>query len=145
MLEIAQTMPLAGSETWVEQYGPIGLVAALSLAALWLGVRTYLREATERQRTLEAALAAQRASLDELNGRLVETVQRNHDETLELLADQRREADDRYQVLLDRHIALSDTARERMAELATTVATALHSLAHRKGANGSGSPGKEAP
>ena len=137
--------PLPSPNGWLEQYGPIGFVAALALVALWVAARQYLREQDAKARTMDTLLAAQRDALDALNGRLVETVQRNHDETLELLSEQRREADERYNALLERHMTLSDTARDRMAELTGTVTQALQALA-RKAGNGHGNGhGKDAP
>lgn len=124
--------------SWWDRYGAIGAVAFLALAALYWIVRNYLVERKEEKARAdrekvasETMLENQRKSLAELNAKLLEVVQRNHTETLELLEAQRTDHEERFTALLDRHIASSETSRERTLELAGAVTKALQSIARK--------------
>jgi hypothetical protein len=129
--------------TWWEQYGPIGVVAFLAISALVMAVRHYLVERREERdridrekQALQIMVDEQRRSLAQINDRLIEIVQVNHKETLTLLEEQRADHEERYQALLEKHIASSDMAREKTAELAGAVTKAFQSMAKKIHAGG---------
>jgi hypothetical protein len=124
--------------SWSEKYGPIGFVAGLSLLTLYWAIRHYLGERAqtearnERDRqVMQAMLDEQRRSVAELNAKLVDTIQKNHQEALELLEAQREDHEGRYQTLLAQHITASDRARAEVLELASSVTKAFQTMARK--------------
>lgn len=101
------TIPPPGTESWVERYGPIGLVALLALSALIIGLRQILAERREDRSTQAKGQEAHDRQIAELHGQMVKAVRDGHQETLKLLADQQDKHDKRYQELLERHITQS--------------------------------------
>jgi len=108
-MRLDQVAPMVppGTESWAERYGPIGVVAALALAALILAIRQLLldrnadrQRANKLQEMLDTTASAQ-------NARLVEVVRESNREMLERLAAQQAANDTRYQALLERSMAES--------------------------------------
>lgn len=129
---IMQTVdPIAASASPWERYGIIGFVAFSSIAALGWVLRAYAAEKTaEAKRATEDRIALQ-TSLAALNKQMVEMVQTAHQETLELIDQQRDDHEKRFQALLERHIAMTEKWAERTQEIAATVAKTLDSLSRK--------------
>lgn len=101
------TIPPPGTESWAERYGAIGVVAALALAALIIGLRQFLVERREDRTSQAKGQEAHDRQIAELHAQMVKAVRDGHQETLKLLADQQDKHDKRYQELLERHITQS--------------------------------------
>lgn len=129
MIDPATTVPLVpGTQSWAEQYGPIGVVAALAVAALVLWLKVYFSQQKEdRDRQNKAEDEANRRS-NATNDKLVETITGHHRETLELVASMTREFEQRYQVLLDRHIGETRSNADALRANSTATAEALSGL-----------------
>jgi len=130
--------PAASGSQWWEKYGPIGFVAFSALGALGLGLRHYLKEKAEEAKRVELERAAlrtmidaQQQSLTTLNKQMVEMVQTAHEETLELLDQQRDDHEKRFQALLERHMLMTEKWAEKTQEIATVVAKTIDSLSRK--------------
>lgn len=142
------------SASWWGQWGPIGAVAGLALLALGWWVRLWIREAGDRSSRQEAVAKAQQDLITALQSKLTETIQQAHRETIALVDTQRRaheeamvevreayerRADagraadaakyqtllDRYQALIERSTAASDTRQDKLQEIASASVRAL--------------------
>jgi hypothetical protein len=96
-----QSIP-PGTESWAERYGVIGVVAALALAALALGLRALMAERKEDRTRIEREQVSHDEHVAALNEKIVEVVREGQRETLKLLTDQQTAHENRYQALLDR-------------------------------------------
>lgn len=125
-----QSIP-PGTESWGERYGVIGVVAAIALMALALGLRTLLAERKEDRTRIEREQAEHDKLVAALNEKIVEVVRDGHRETLKLLGDQQIAHEQRYQALLDR--TMSETSRNAESLRAQNQATveALKGLVRR--------------
>lgn len=117
-----------GTESWGQQYGPIGVIAALAIAILILWVRQlFIQQREDKQRQNQES-DEQAKRITALSDRLVETVTSSHRETLELIANVTRENEQRYQALLDRHIAETRSNAEALRAQSTATTEALSGL-----------------
>lgn len=132
MLEGLPTIP-GGGDGWWDRYGAIGAVAFVSISALGLSIRQFFLDRRLDKAHHQALIDQQQQAIAALNAKLVELVRVNHTETLALLDKQRQEHEDRYEQLLDRHIATADSAREKTLELAAAVTKAIQSLSRKLG------------
>lgn len=122
--------------SWWEQYGPIGVLAGLLLAALvFIVVRVVLRgwEADKVKTAAdfaakENALAEREKTVRELQAQVVEILQENHKETLRLLDEQRKEYEGRYQELLDASLADARSSRDQIHAVTLKVSRAFESV-----------------
>ena len=135
-LDGAPSIP-SGSDWW-EKYGAVGFVAFLALAALAYGLRHYLTEKSAEAKRVEAEKAAlrqmiegQQRSLEALNRQMVEMVQTAHEETLELMDQQRDDHEKRFQALLERHMQMTEKWAEKTQEIAAVVAKTIDSLSRK--------------
>jgi len=127
-----------GGSNWWDRYGAVGAVAFMALTALAVAVRHYLAEKRESERKLEVEkvslrqmIEAQQSSLATLNKQMVEMVQSAHEDTLELLDQQRDDHEKRFQSLLERHMQMTEKWAEKTQEIATMVAKTIESLSRK--------------
>ncbi len=115
-----------GTETWGERYGVIGIVAAMSLLGIIMGLRTIFAERRDDRSALNTANRQLQELQNASAAKLIESVQQSHREALALVADLQSKHDERYGVLLDRHIGETSKYAEQLREanLATTQALA---------------------
>lgn len=128
--------------SWWEQYGPIGIVALIALSALVMAVRQYLKERSEEQALKARTIAEQAKLIQDLQGQLVALAQgahrealasakESHEGTLEMMSTLRAEHEDRFQALLERHIAATELARDKTLELANAVTGTLQAVSRK--------------
>jgi len=119
---------VSGTESWGAQYGPIGVVAALAIAALVIWILKLFSERKEDKdrQNRESDDANKRITV--LSDKLVETMGAHHRETLDLVATLTRENETRYQVLLDRHIAETRQHADALRAQSTATAEALSGM-----------------
>lgn len=140
-------MPPTPPASWWEQYGPIGVVALIALSALYMAIRQYLKERSEDQAAKKATIAEQAKLIQDLQAQLVTLAQSahrealasakaSHEETLQMMSELRGEHEERFQALLERHIAATETARDKTLELANAVTIALQSVSRKMSGGG---------
>jgi hypothetical protein len=114
-----------GTESWGERYGVIGVVAALSIMGIVLGLRSILNERREDRERVTA-----------LQTKLVESGQEAHREALKLIAELQQHHDDRYSALLERHIGETGKYAEALREQSAATTAALSGLVKKISSRG---------
>jgi hypothetical protein len=87
-----------GTESWGERYGPIGVVAALALAALIFSLIQFLRERKEDRTQAAKAAAEHDKQVAALYDKIVTIARENNEQNAKLNAEHNL----RYQSLLER-------------------------------------------
>ncbi len=129
MVDPTGTLPLApGTESWGQQYGPIGVVAAVAIAMLILWVvKLFGQQKDDKDRQNKAEDDATKRNTA-LSDKIVEIVTAHQREMLDLVASLTRENEQRYQVLLGRHIDETRANAEALRAMNTATAAALNGV-----------------
>jgi hypothetical protein len=136
MLQPAPFIMVPGTETWGEKYGVIGIVAAMSLLGIILGLRTIFAERRDDRQLLNTANAKLVDLQTAANAKLVESVQQSHREALELVADLQSKHDERYGALLKQHMEETSRYAEALREQSAATTNALAGITKKISSRG---------